>query len=279
MQSSKVPCRPGSVPWLRGNISYQAPVRARARSATSGNSGLQVRSGRGSNSLITSASASSSVVGVGCAVERLQRRLDPPGARAAALHGGLHQGTPFREVETDIGPALALEAIIAPPGRKFARPGLDGEEITAGLGRNERAAPAVVVTQHHRLGVPAPLALAAPPQRRRRDVVTVAEDVRPHGHDLADDAFDREPATVDHRIDVFDEEPTAGQIGFKRRACHRRMRARFLRHSRMNLAGKRGSHARNIHAESVPRVNDRTCLGFHARTDSDTGTGNVCCRT
>ena len=36
MQSSKVPCWPGTVPWLRGTISYQAPARARGRSAITG---------------------------------------------------------------------------------------------------------------------------------------------------------------------------------------------------------------------------------------------------
>ena len=46
MQSWNVPCWPGTLPWLRGTISYQAPDRARGRSTTNGNSCDRVRSGR-----------------------------------------------------------------------------------------------------------------------------------------------------------------------------------------------------------------------------------------
>ena len=60
MQSSNVPCRPGSGLWLRGTISYQAPARARARSATSGTTWLRVRSGRASICSIAAATELSS---------------------------------------------------------------------------------------------------------------------------------------------------------------------------------------------------------------------------
>ena len=46
MQSRNVPCWPGTALWLRGTISYQAPVTARSRSITSGNRRERVRSGR-----------------------------------------------------------------------------------------------------------------------------------------------------------------------------------------------------------------------------------------
>ena len=44
MQSSKVPWRPGTLPWLRGTISYQALARASGRSAISAMVALRVRS-------------------------------------------------------------------------------------------------------------------------------------------------------------------------------------------------------------------------------------------
>ncbi len=55
----KVPWRPGTVPWLRGIISYQAPARARARSAYSGTSMLETRSRRASLDDTASRSAGS----------------------------------------------------------------------------------------------------------------------------------------------------------------------------------------------------------------------------
>ena len=60
MQSSNVPCLPGTLPWLRGTISYQAPERARSRSATSGTTWLRVRSGRVSVCVMAVSSFSSS---------------------------------------------------------------------------------------------------------------------------------------------------------------------------------------------------------------------------
>ena len=77
MQSSNVPWRPGTVPWLRGTISYQAPARARGRSAITGMAMLRVRSPRGS----LAATASREFVGqqdldIGGAVELPPGPLD-----------------------------------------------------------------------------------------------------------------------------------------------------------------------------------------------------------
>lgn len=57
--------------------------------------------------------------------------------------------------------------------------------------------------QHRRL-VPARLALLAPLQQRRDQVVPVLEDIRLHQQILAHRALDRVPAPVKQRIDVLD---------------------------------------------------------------------------
>src|SRR6476659_9162914 len=137
MQSSKVPCLPGTLPWLRGTISYHAPARARSRSATSGTTWLRVRSGRVSVFPIAAArSSASSNAGSALAAKAFAAAIAV--LRAAAACGISSQQrmalARFRRYVLS-GVLLELE-LLAPSGEAVGR-GFDGEHVPAGLGRRE----------------------------------------------------------------------------------------------------------------------------------------------
>ena len=58
----------------------------------------------------------------------------------------------------------------------------------------------------HRLAAPLAVNLATPDQCRRNHVVSVAIDVGPNLHALADDTFDRETAAINRGVNIFDLE-------------------------------------------------------------------------
>ena len=203
------------MPWLRGTISYQAPARARSRSATSGTAWLRVRSGRVSAFAI--AAASSSVeqrcrLGVGgeCLRAPLDRRL----ARSrVARHQLAEQLTALARLKRDILAGVVLEQEFLAPCRELVGPGFDGEQVAAGLRRREPAVPAVVAVEPHRLAPPLGRRSAPPQQRGRDDVVAFAKNIGPYFDGFAGDALDRIAAAVDARIDVLDAKARPGRIG------------------------------------------------------------------
>ena len=75
------------------------------------------------------------------------------------------------------------------PGREFVGPGLEGINITSGLIRHERSAPAIVAVVSHGLAPPLPIVLATPNQRGAHYVVPIAIDIRPDLDPLTGDPF------------------------------------------------------------------------------------------
>ena len=211
MQSLKVPCWPGLSPWLRGTISYHAPLRARGRSATNGNSCERVRSARNWLSAIASCSSSVSrgAVSPVCRKSSHCRRITAEAAAppACAL---VSMPAPSMRIEGEVGAGFLLQFETMPPSGEFVGPGLDGIDVAAGLIRHERAAPAVVAVMDHRRAAPFPVLLAAPDHRTGDDVMAVAIDVGPDVDALAGDALHGKAAAVDQRKNIFDMESTAG---------------------------------------------------------------------
>src|SRR5262249_5535711 len=69
----------------------------------------------------------------------------------------------------------------------------------------------------HGHAVPGDIGRPAPAQRGCGDLMAVAEDIGPYVDRFTRDPFDREPATVDVRVDVLDDEMTGDNILYARR--------------------------------------------------------------
>ena len=136
---------------------------------------------------------------------------DLPGLRVIELQF-VEQLAALARLERDVEAGVELELDAAEPACVVVGPGLDAEQVAAGLGRREGAMPAVVVVQRHRLAAPFVVAFLAPEQRRGEPVVAFAQQVGPHVDPLAGDAFHRIAAAVDAREDILDEKTRPGGI-------------------------------------------------------------------
>ncbi len=137
---------------------------------------------------------------------------------AAGLRLGQHARALDR-IEGEVGAGFLLQLETMPPGGEFVGPGLDGIDITAGLVRHERSAPAVVAVMDHRRAAPFPVLLAAPDHGTGNDVMAVAVDIGPYVNALADDALHGIAAAVDQRENIFDMESTAGRGALDSLSC------------------------------------------------------------
>ena len=216
MLSWNVPCRPGTVPWLRGTISYQAPERAsggRRRSnhgaACNVGAGLVLRHGGGERLGEQKLGIAALVEATACLRNDLLRLFSRP--------DGFEQGAALLRLQPHILAGIALEQEIAAPGRECVGPRLDCVAEAARLRRDEAAGPAVVFNEAHRRALPFELAIATPQQRGRDDLVTVAEDIRPDssmGSPATRFTAKRPPSTLAYTL--VDEVPTT------RKVCNRR---------------------------------------------------------
>ncbi len=237
MQSSNVPCLPGTLPWLRGTISYQAPARARSRSATSGTTWLRVRSGRVSVFAIAAArSSASSNAGSALAAKAFAAAIAVLRAAAACGISSLSSAMALARFRRHVLAGVLLELELLAPGGEAVGPGLDGEHVPAGLGRRELPVPAVVAVEPHRLTPPLGRALRPPQQRGRDHVVAFAKNIGPYVDDFAGDAFDRIAPAIDAGVDVLDAKARPGRVG---RGHVPRLSARIGAHVRRG----KGSHA------------------------------------
>ena len=210
MQSSNVPCWPGTVPWLRGTISYQAPARARGRSTMTGMAMLRVRSPRGSLAATASASSSASRISTSgtrsnCRRARSMIRL----MFASRTFSSPRSSRPSWASRVRTWPASRLSSSSFAPCRELVGPGFDRKQVAARLGRGELAMPAVVSGQEHRLAPPVGLGFLPPQQFGRQLIVPFAEQIGPYFNGFAGNALDRIAAAVDAGIDVLDQEPRA----------------------------------------------------------------------
>ena len=145
MQSSKVPCRPGTVPWLRGTISYQAPD-ARPRpvgdhrdGSAAGQVAARVACGDGLGEFVREQD-----LDIRGAVELPLGALDQAFAVGIASVQLAEEFAAFLRLKREIKARLALEQQSLPPGSELVGPGFDRKQIAAGLRRRETAVPAVV---------------------------------------------------------------------------------------------------------------------------------------
>src|SRR5262249_45616169 len=97
-------------------------------------------------------------------------------------------------------PELAPHLVL--PRRDAIRPAGDRVRPASRRIDGERAAPAVVAERLERCLSPAARAVRPVPDRGAEDVMSVAEDRRPHDDLLADDPFHRKAAAVDLRLDA-----------------------------------------------------------------------------
>ncbi len=212
MQSSKLALLPGSRPWLRGNISYQAAKRAASRSTTiSSSRGYRITPSRGAARAITSRLVednNSAAWRAAAAALKIAQQLADFG-RVAGF--GLRQRRlddrpALLELERDVLTgftffleflAPALEAV----GPSFDRvtPQPDPIEIKA-------PDPAVVVEKGQRRFAPRAILVAVFDDGAQL-VVPVAKQIGPNFEGIAHDPFDRVAATIKFRIHILDCDP------------------------------------------------------------------------
>ena len=207
MQSPKVPCRPGTRALAaRHHLVPGAGAGARGGRPPAAADAERVRSARAWLSAIAARKF------------RRQQRRRRRRSRDRCSHwrlitcGGVARrpapwssiAAPSSASSVTSWPAFSLSFEAAPPGGEFVGPGLDGIDIAAGLlGGVKVPVQRSLPCKTHRRALPVAVAFAPPQQRRGDHVVAVAKEVGPHLDRLADDAFDRETAAVDQRIDVF----------------------------------------------------------------------------
>src|SRR5205807_2740767 len=98
----------------------------------------------------------------------------------------------FLGFQLELLAGFALEQEVAPPAGEGIGPGLDRVDIAGRRGRDETRRPAIISVEAHGRSLPALLAVAAPDERRRDHVVTIAKNIGPH--------FDRLTANALHRV-------------------------------------------------------------------------------
>ena len=226
MQSSNVPWRPGTFPWLRGTISYQAPARAIVRSASKREEGAGGQIGP----LLTVDSHGGKLVG--------QQRYDVAGAVEGCAGAGDHrlrglawrlpgrdQRAALARLERDRLPRRPLDQDFAAPGGERVGPRHDAER-RGGQPRvgTKRPTPSIVLLVPHRDALPHRVLRQPPIDLGGAHVVPVAEDVGPHLDGFAGHPLDRIPPSVDARVDVLDAEPPGQAVADDRRTG-RRLRA------------------------------------------------------
>ena len=151
-------------------------------------------------------------------VEPAARRLDD---RARALVPRRDVGEQFAALlgfQIELLPGFALEQEVAPPGGERIGPGFDRVNIADRLIGSETCGPAIVVVEAHGPSMPAFLAIAAPDERRRDDVMAIAKNIGPHLDRLTLNALHRITALLDARVDVLDQEPGTRELAC--RSCN-----------------------------------------------------------
>ena len=214
MQSSNVPWWPGTLPWLRGTISYQAPARARGRSAmtgigdAAGEVAARVARGDGLRPVRRPAGSRRPACGRTRARARSISRL---WSTSRALSSP-SSSRPSCASSVRSRPASRLSSSCFAPGGELVGPGFDRKQVAAGLRRRETAAPAVVAVEAHRLAPPVGLGFLPPQQLGGQLVVAFAQQIGPDFNGFAGNALDRIAAAVDARIDVLDQKSRPGRI-------------------------------------------------------------------
>src|SRR5262245_39306188 len=98
------------------------------------------------------------------------------------------------------------------PAAKLVGPGLNSEQVTAGLGRRETTTPPIIAVQTHRLPPPSGLRFLAPQQFGRELVMAFTQEIGPDVERLTDNPLDRVSTAIDGRIDILDQETRTGGI-------------------------------------------------------------------
>ena len=116
------------------------------------------------------------------------------------------------DLELDVHAGLPFGEKIATPSRKQVRPGFDSIDVPARGRRNEARRPTIVRVQPHGNARPFVGCLRFPQQLSRQHGVAITEDIRPHIHRLADNAFDCKTACIDKRVDILDVNVASGNL-------------------------------------------------------------------
>ena len=225
MQSRKVPGRPGTRPWERGNSSYHAANRASGRSTTTSSS-WSYRVAAARSGWASRISATSSLRRRRARRSDVARRLELGKPRLEPAPIGAHdarEGAPeergaLEELARDVhAGAHALPQVLG-PGPVGVRPRLERVDVPGVLLQEEPAGPAVVAEGLHGRLVPRRVLHGPVAEDGGQVAVALLEDVRRHLEHVAHLALDGEPPTVELGPDVND--PDAADVAARRPIGH-----------------------------------------------------------
>ena len=208
MQSSKVPCRPGTLALAPRN--HLVPGACACDRSVD-----DERKDKAACEIV--------LLAFGCgSAQRVsdQRVLIAAGVFLTRLLDRAHISRPRRlqarqqfaallRIQSDVVTGRTLGQKLTPPCGIDIGPGLDGVDVTAGFGRGEACAPTIVVAKLQGNATPLDFTFRAPQQLGREHRVAVPEDVSPNLYAFPGDPFDRKTAGIDRRIDILDVNATA----------------------------------------------------------------------
>ena len=135
------------------------------------------------------------------------------------------------------------------PARERVNPSFHSVFVDGVFIKGTRSTPAIVNDQFHRRLVPTGFAYHSPLQCRRHNIVAFLKNISLHDQIFAGDAFDRIPATVNERLQIFNDRA-------RKRPKHsrsiKRIRAKGKREGRRKATKQRLSSFVSCRMESKP---------------------------